>query len=311
MANLHAEERSMRTTAALMIAILGVCFAPALAAQEAKLIGHWEGALVLAAAEQEIDVLMDFNRADGQAKGQLWFPLTADGAHEISGLAVQGSHVSFSVSDKDGVVSTFDGTLSPDGNGFQGTMKENGKPVPFMLHRAKTAEPLREIPTYKLAGDALQLKAAFNEDVGKARMLLLVNLGSFSSKLALRIVERYVMDQIGDPNLRVYVVWLVPNLPQAEKVLQREVGLAPDPRITHFWSTDASPVKLLEPVLAPYKPAANPCLLFAGYKTWTAGVPLPDRVRKSAATGAKNVAGRGEKLNGLELAADVRWLLGK
>jgi hypothetical protein len=294
-----------------MTAILGLCFAPALAAQEAKLIGHWEGVLVLTAAEQEIDVMVDFSRADVQAKGHLWFPLTADGAHEVSGLTVQGSHVSFSVRDQDGVVSAFDGALSPDGNGLQGTMTENGKPVPFTLHRAKPAGPVREIPTYKLAAEALQLKAAFNEDAGKTRMLLLVNLGSFSSKLALRIVERYVMDQIADPDLRVYVVWLVPNLPQAETVLQREVGLAPDPRITHFWSSDTSTLKLLEPVLAPYKPAVNPCLLFAGYKTWTAGVPLPDRVRKSAATGAKNPVGPGERLNGLELAADVRWLLGK
>jgi hypothetical protein len=301
----------MRTTIALMMTILGICFALALAAQEAKLAGHWEGAIVLTPAEQEIDVMVDFNQAGGQVKGQLWFPLTADGAHEVSGFTMQGSHVSFSVRDKDGVVSTFDGVLSPDGSGLQGTMTESGKPVPFNLHRAKAAEPAREIPTYKLAGDAIQLKAAFNGDFGKTRMILLVNLGSFSSKMALRVVERYVMEQIDDPNLRVYVVWLAPNVPEATKVLQREVGLAADPRITHFWSSDTLPVKLLEPLLAPYKPVSNPCLLFAGYKTWTAGVPLPDRVRKSAVTGAKNVVSPGQKLNGLELAAEVRWLLGK
>jgi hypothetical protein len=219
--------------------------------------------------------------------------------------------VSFSVRDKDGVVSTFDGTLSPDGAGLQGTMKESGKPIPFTLHRAKAAEPAREIPTYKLAGDAIQLKAAFNGDAGKARMLLLLNLGSFSSKMALRVVERYVMDKIDDPGLRVYVVWLVPNVPEAVKVLQQEVGLAADPRITHFWTADRSAIKSLEPLLAPYKPVSNPCLLFAGYKAWTESAPLPDRIRQSALMGAKTVMAPEQRLNGVELAADVKWLLGK
>jgi len=299
----------MKTMIPLLLSILGACSAAALAVQDTKLAGHWEGALVITAAEQEVDVQVDFSGLGSQTKGQLWFPITADGAHELESFDVQGSHVSFSVRDKDGVVSAFDGTLSPDGTGLQGSMRESGKLTPFVLHRAQAAKPLPEIPTYKLASDGSQLKTAFNNDIGKTRMLLLLNLGSFSSRMALRIVERFVMEQINDPNLRVYVVWMAPDLPEVAKVLQQESALAADPRITRFWSTDRSLGHIFEPMLAPYKPVANPCLLFGPEKSWTTAAPAPDRVRMSARSGAKRPVTPDQKLNGIDLAMDVQFLL--
>jgi hypothetical protein len=273
------------------------------------LVGHWEGAIVLAAAEQEVDMVVDFNRAGGRVKGQLWFPITADGAHELHDFAVQGSHVSFSVRDNDGVVSVFDGGLSPDGASLRGMMKESGQLVPFTLRRAKADWQVHEIPLYKLSPGGLQLKIAFNEDVGKTRLLLLLNMGSFTSKMALRVVQRFVMDSINDPKLRVYVVWMVPDIPQAAKVLQQGAALAPDPRITQFWSNDPSLLKVFEPMLASYRKVSDPCLLFAPDKIWTTTAPLPDRIRQSAGIGGKSPVKPGQKLNGVELATDVQILL--
>ncbi|HEV7507208.1 MAG TPA: hypothetical protein VGS07_20125 [Thermoanaerobaculia bacterium] len=298
----------MRTTVTFLVSILGFSFAPALMAQEAKLVGHWEGAVVLAAAEQEADVVVDFNRAGGLVKGQLGFPLSADGVHEVGDLVVKGSHVSFSVRDKDGVISSFDGGLSPDGASVQGTMKESGRPIPFTLRRIN-ATPAREVSTYRLLGDGIQLKSAFNGDIGKTRILLVLNPGSFSSKMAMRVVQRYVMEQINDPNLRVYIVWMAPDMPDVVKVVRQSASLAKDPRVTHFWSTDRSLVNVFEPMLASYKPVSNPCLLFAPEKSWTATPPVPDRVRQSFKVGAKSPSKPGQKLNGIELATDVQILL--
>jgi hypothetical protein len=297
----------MRTTAVLAAAILG--FVPALAAQEARLAGHWEGAMVLAAAEQEADVVMDFSPAQGRLAGRLWFPLTGDGAHAVENLAVQGSHIKFSVRDQDGVVSAFDGSLSSDGASLRGTMRESGQPVPFALHRAKAAPPPRDVRPLQVASSGAQIKKAFNDDIGKVRMLLLLNLGSFSSKMALRVVERYVMDQVSDPALRLYVVWMVPDRPEAVRVLERDVSLAADPRVTHFWSTERSLARIFEPMLAPYQPVSNPCLVFAPDKSWVVTPPVPDRFRQSAKIGARTRVSPGQKLNGIELAGDAMFLL--
>jgi hypothetical protein len=299
----------MRTTIPLLLSILGACSTAALASQDTKLAGHWEGALVITAAELEVDVQVDFSGPGRQSKGQLWFPITADGAHELESFDVQGSHVSFSVRDKDGVVSAFDGSLTPDGASLQGSMRENGKLTPFALHRVEAAKPLPEAPIYKLAGDGIQLKTAFNNDIGKTRMLLLLNLGSFSSRVALRIIERFVMEQVNDPDLRVYVVWTAPDLPEVSKALQQEAALAPDPRITRFWSTNRSLGNLFESMLAPYKPVANPCLLFGPEKSWGSSAPIPDRVRMSGRGGAKRPVIPDQKLNGIDLAMDVQFLL--
>jgi hypothetical protein len=299
----------MRTMMTLLIALLGIGSTPDVLAQEKGLVGHWEGVVVLALAEQELDVVADFNGVGGQITGQVRFPLTADGAHAVEGLSARDSHVSFSVRDKDGVVSAFSGDLSPTGDSLQGTMEERGRSLPFTLSRAKAPEPIHEVPTYKLAGDSIQLKAAFNDDADKTRILLLLNLGSFSSKMALRVVQHYVLDQIKDPNLRVYVIWMAPDVPEAAKILQQDTALAADSRVTHFWATDPSFTDTLAPVLASYRPLTNLCLVFAPGRVWGATPPVPDQVRQSPKAGTKAQIAPGQRLNGIALSSDVRSLL--
>lgn len=302
----------MRIPAALLILMFGICPGPAVASQGEALVGHWAGTIVLVPAEREVDVIVDFRRDGEQVRGQLWFPLAGDGAHTVDGLTVQSDRVSFSVRDKAGTVSAFVGHLSQDGAGLKGVMKENGQSIPFVLQRSQPTAPAREVPTYKLSGDGLQLKEAFNKDIGKTRLLLLLDLGSFSGKMALRVVQRYVMDHIKDGDLRVYVVWRAPEMQDPEKIaktLQLDAALATDPRITHFWFTGSSLSTVLEPMLAPYQPVSNPCLLFAPERSWTATAPLPDRFRQSPKMGGKSMMNPGQKLNGLELAWDVQTLL--
>lgn len=291
------------------VAVLGACLCTGLAAEEVQLSGRWEGSLVFQPAEQEIDVVVEFVRNGGQARGRLWFPLTADGAHEIEDLAVHGAHVSFAVHDAEGVESRFAAELSPSGAGMQGTMTESGRRVPFTLGRAGAARPERTVAVQKLAADGAELKRAFNDDAGKTRMLLLLDPASFSSRMALRVVERFVMDRIGDHALRIYVVWLTPGRADREKLVQHFAALAPDPRATHFWSADRSLAAVFAPMLALYGQPSNPCLLFAPGRTWQASAPLPDRLRQSPKMGATDPVSSGQRLNGIQLAAEVRSLL--
>jgi hypothetical protein len=289
--------------------IVGAFLTPRLSAQAGRLAGHWEGALVMVPAEQEVDVVLDFQEAAGRVKGHLTFPVTLDGRHEVENLTAQGSQVSFAVHDADGALSAFTGTLAPDGDRLQGTMTESGQTIPFTLHRVKAAPPAREVPTYKLVNAQTELKETFNHDAGKVRMLLLLNPSSFSSKMALRIVERFVLEQIGDPDLRVYVVWMAPDRKESAQLVKLVAALAPDPRVTHFWSTDRALDKVFEPMLALYKPVSNPCLLFGADRAWTEPAPLPDRLRQTANGSPKSPVDPAQKLNGLDLAADVRRLL--
>jgi hypothetical protein len=301
----------MRIIVGLLALLFASMLTPLLGAQEASLAGHWEGAIVIAAAEQEVDVVAELNQVGGQLKGQVWFPITSDGGHEVEDLHVQGSHVSFAVHDADGVISAFEGSLSPDGASLQGTMKESGAVMPFTINRVKAPKPAREIPVSKLGSNGNELKRAFNADAGNVRMILLLDPRSYGSRVSLRIIERYVMDRINDPNLRVYAVWIAPDRPEAGKVVRHLAELAPDPRITHFWATEKSFAKLFEPVLALYKFTAEPCMLFGPDKSWTDPAPFPDGARMAPDPTAKEPLNPAQRLNGNDLAADVRRLLVK
>ncbi len=302
----------MRKIAGLFIPLLGLTFAPVLiAAQEASLAGRWEGVIVLVAAEQEVDVTADFSQAGGQLKGQVWFPMNGDGAHEVAGLQIEGTRVSFAVHDADGLVTAFDGALSLDGASLQGTMKESGTAVPFSLHRVPAPEPAHEVSVSKLETNGFDLKKTFSADIGKVRMILLLDPRSFASRIAVRLVERYVMDRINDPNLRVYAVWMAPDKPGVAKAVQHLASLAPDPRITHFWSTEPSLAKTFEPALALYKPITQPCMVFGRDRSWSELPPLPDVVRKTPDMTAKDQVDPSRRLNGNDLAADVKRLLAR
>lgn len=291
--------------------LLGVLLAPLSQAGAASLTGHWEGFVVLVAAEQEVDVVADFKPAGGQEEGKVSFPLTADGAHAVEDLRVHPPHVSFAVHDASGVDSSFDGVLSPDGAMLQGTMKESGTPMSFTLRRTKAAEPRVEPSIAHLGDNASELARAFNGDLGKVRMILLLDPTSFLSRVALRIVERYVLDRIADPNVSVYAVWMTSNRPGAAKALRYLAGLAPDPRVTHFWATDQSVAQIFGPTLALYHPIKKPCMLYSADRSWEKAPPLPDGVRKTPDIAAKEQLDPAQRLNGNALAADVKQMLAR
>jgi hypothetical protein len=294
---------------ALFIALL-LSLAEIAVAQGSPRTGYWEGSLVVSPAESEIDVVVEFSRDDrGSLQGRLWYPTHPLGPFRVDHLTIQGAKISFDVRDKDNVVSYFDGSIR-DEQTIAGTFREGTATFPFALHH-QALPPATQIEVRDLADTAAELKAAFEQDSGHVRLILLLSPFSFQSKITLRVLKRYVLEEIADPSLRVYVVWETPDVPRAQAVTAAGIHpLVTDPRVTELFSKSHAATRWLKPVLgADTSSDVSFCLLFSGKKTWANGLQAPDRLRKSRKSDPPSQLPQDERFNGLDLAAAVKALL--
>jgi hypothetical protein len=293
----------------LVLALL-LSLAETAAAQGSSLAGYWEGSLVISPAESEVDVLVELSAVDtGGLQGRLWYPTHPIGPFAVEHLSLQGPKISFDVRDKDNVVSYFDGSLR-DEQTLAGTFRERLASLPFTLHR-RAMPPAIPVGVRDLSDDASELKAEFDHDSGHDRLLLVLSPVSFQSKITLRVLKRYVLEEIADPALRVYVVWETPDIPRAQALTA--AGLPPlvsDPRVSEFLSKTHAATRWLRPVLGsdPASADGGLCLLFSGKKSWAHGLEAPDGIRRSGKSGPPAQIAREERFNGLELASAVRAL---
>lgn len=158
---------------------------PAAAAQS-PVEGLWEGVLVYKAAELEPDITLELARkpAGGWA-GTIDVPNQQIKFHPVTDISAQGSQVSFvftRYSETAGidVVSTFTGTVAADGATMSGIFLEGGKNrIPFTLVRKGDAGSDRHEPSlgtlHVLSADGKELKAAFNRDQDKVRLVMLLS----------------------------------------------------------------------------------------------------------------------------------------
>jgi hypothetical protein len=138
--------------------------------------GHWEGALVLSPAENEIDLAVDFAPADGDGgwRGTLTVPLSGIKERPLQSIAVAGSAVSFEFSDDKGK-RTFQGRLSADGKRLTGESRRGGQAVAFELARRPPRPPAAPGDLRPLSADARELKARFDQDRNSVRLVLLLS----------------------------------------------------------------------------------------------------------------------------------------
>jgi len=133
---------------------------------------------------------------------------------------------------------------------------------------------------------------------------------SVSSKVNLRIVQRYVLDQIANPDLKVYVVWEPVFPSDSEKASYEASRLVSDPRIQQFWSnsrfTGHSFGKLSG---VQDKSLWNSFLIFGGDKKWTDAPPVEDQFRIVPRSGMKFQDER--KMNGAKLAEEIKARLAR
>jgi hypothetical protein len=275
-------------------------------AQPPRLDGHWEGVIVAVPAEIEADVEIDVARAGETLQGRLGFP-TQGKTYEMQDLQLRDQTLSFKVVDEQKTADFFDGTISPDGAEITGKMTERLQSFPFSLRR-REPRPVEEDflpPVVRIADDGAELRQAFNAGTGQVRLLMTLSPTSGASRMALGIVQRYVLDRIASPDLKVYVVWEPVAHADSEKASYAASHLVSDPRVQQFWSgsrfTGHAFAKLSG---KDGKPIWDCFLIFGRDQKWADAAPVPDAFRITPQSGLEVQADR--KMNGAKLAEEIK-----
>jgi hypothetical protein len=160
--------------------------APVPAVAPSKVEGLWQGTLLYKKAELEADVLVELARdAKGKWVGTIDVPNQQMKLHPLDNLRIDGSSVYFELNrfaQKAQVMveTPFTGTLSADGEMITGDFYEGKKNhVPLTLKKiggpgSERPEPrLAEVRSLSANGE--ELRALFNRDAGKVRLVLLLS----------------------------------------------------------------------------------------------------------------------------------------
>ena len=168
--------------AALLLAVAPSIQAAAAPSAE----GLWQGLIFYKRAEVEVDITVELAQgAQGEWVGTIDIPNQKLEYHPLENVQVNGRNVSFMLSRfsrhaNATIVSPFQGKLAEDGKTIQGEFIEGGKNrMPFLLERkgaagSERASPLAP-PLNALSASGEELKAAFNRDADKSRLVLLLS----------------------------------------------------------------------------------------------------------------------------------------
>ena len=265
------------------------------------LVGTWEGMISVDPGKVEVEFRLSIASKN---EGDIWFPTQGTARQPLIGLELEGDQVSFGTIDSQGVVASFTGELQ--GDEIEGSLSEQGVEAPFTLRRTSSVadapqHPNPELHPLESTGDAL--RQAFNEDVDKVRLVVVLSPTCGVCRMGARMVENYLFDRFDDPRLSVYVVW-EPQLEDDSEAAARDATffLASE-RSTHFWSQERYAGKVFQQPLGLESPAWDVFMTFAAGTTWDATPPefdfymhnqrghLPDENLLDAAALAERIDG--------------------
>lgn len=90
------------------------------------------------------------------------------------------------------------------------------------------------------------------------------------------MVQRYVLDEISDVQLKVYMVWLPINPGDTLEQARRSAQAEDDPRIEHFWIPDPTiPALFKKPLGMTEGSAWDVFLLYGRRAEWGEELPVP------------------------------------
>jgi hypothetical protein len=170
--------------AALLLLLAAAPSIQAAAAPSAE--GLWQGLIFYQRAQVEVDITVELARsAKGEWVGTIDIPNQKLEYHPLENVQVNGRDVSFVLSRfsrhaNATIVSPFQGKLAEDGKTIEGEFIEGGKNrMPFLLERRGAAGSERATPPAPplnaLSASGEELKAAFNRDADKSRLVLLLS----------------------------------------------------------------------------------------------------------------------------------------
>jgi hypothetical protein len=281
---------------------------PARSAQEgAKLEGHWEGAVIYSPATLEVDFSIDLSR-DGKGiwTGTMDIPVLGVESVPLQELSVNGSRLAFTYRDPQRA-RTFSGGLAETGDLIQGDSVEGKSTASFELRRVARREARSRPAIHSLSQDGRELATLFNQDQQDVRLLIIVAPTCERCRVGTRMVQRYVLDQIPDPDLRVYVVWLARHKDDTQEAAQKATALLPDPRVTHFWIDNPSVSDLFKPSLGLTEGTVwDVFLSFAPGLRWMEQPPAPTSYMHML----YEVLPKERQLDGQQLQESLKALLG-
>jgi len=155
------------------------------------------------------------------------------------------------------------------------------------------------------------LRARFNQDIGKVRLIVLVDPTCPPCRWGASEIEKQVLETIPSKQLAVYVVWLPVLNFQDEATLQRngqkESSRVLDPRATHYVDPNGFAGKQFSPILnIPYHgPAWDVYLAFGADVRWGDTAPTPTGWMHQGGDGMD----RSRRLDGRKFAGEIQNLL--
>ena len=118
-------------------------------------------------------------------------------------------------------------------------------------------------------------------------------------------MQRYVLDKIDDPNLKVYLVWGPMLGGEKEEDAREATALLPDPRAIHYWTgVHALAETLSAPAGLKDERAWDTFLVFPPGSRWVDGPPRPAHVMH---VGKRSLPPE-QRLNGEKLFEQVNRL---
>jgi len=155
------------------------------------------------------------------------------------------------------------------------------------------------------------LRARFNQDVGKVRLIVVVDPTCPPCRWGASEIEKQVLETIPNKQLAVYVVWLPVLNFQDEATLQRngrkESSRLSDSRATHYVDPNGFSGKQYSPILnIPYHgPAWDVYLAFSADVHWEDRAPSPTKWMHQGGDGMD----RSRRLDGHKFAGEIQNLL--
>jgi hypothetical protein len=295
-------------TSILAAALCGLAFltGPAEGAEAPRLDGHWEGVIILRPGEFEVDMKLDIVRAaDGSLTGRLSYPNQGAKEYGLDTAKIDDAGFLITSTDEQGVVSVFQGRTITDANVLQGELAEGGRKASFELRRTDPAT--RKPPVVQnLSGNGAELKALFNQDREKVRVLMILSPTCAICRMGARLVERHLVDQLWDPGLSIYIVWERINNQDNQETAAQAAALLSDLRIHHFWSPEPfASTAFKAPVGGQRTTAWDVFLVFGKGRQWMDAAPAIDVFMHNQ----KQELPKDRLLNAVTLAGEVKGLL--
>lgn len=304
-----ARSTMRRTSACLLLLVFAGCSMSMIArpcwAESPGLAGTWDGAIVVEKAAHEMDLVIQLlPKPDGGMVGLISLPLRGVTDYPLLEVKADGSRVAFVYKDETGP-SRFSATLSPDARRLEGEVAEGGRTYPVYFKRRQEATAAAASRLVILSPDGHELRQRFDADAGDVRLVMLLSPTCPNCLALARATERYVLEEVADPRLRVYLVWGPMLEGDSDAQATQAMAHMSDPRVTHFWTASPAIAESFAKPLVLKSPAWDLIFFYPPGGHWTDPVPQPAWFMHQWKTGLPN----DRQFNGLTMERKVRDLL--